>query len=247
MLHMAFCDDDPTILEQLERLVAQYRDSRGMEISCTAFNSPLELLAEIAKGLWPDVLFLDMIMPGENGITAAREIRQYDRNVKIIFLTSSSEFAVESYTVGAYYYQIKPIWPDSFCRLLDAVVDTCRREAEHSLILRCKTGVARIELEQLEYCEVIGRTLMFHMAGAVAHHRGADGLSVLPAAALDRAADRGAAPQRRRHAKYRGADRNAAAAVGAAALCGARRAQRLPFSQDHAVGVWCNPRAWLRL
>lgn len=165
MLHMAFCDDDPTILEQLERLVAQYCDSRGMEISCTAFNSPLELLAEIAKGLRPDVLFLDMIMPGENGITAAREIRQYDRNVKIIFLTSSSEFAVESYTVGAYYYQIKPIRPDSFCRLLDAVVDTCRREAEHSLILRCKTGVARIELEQLEYCEVIGRTLMFHMAG----------------------------------------------------------------------------------
>ena len=38
-------------------------------------------------------------MPAENGITAAKEIRQYDNVVKIIFLTSSAEFAVESYVV----------------------------------------------------------------------------------------------------------------------------------------------------
>ena len=163
MLHMAFCDDDPTILEQLERLVAQYRDSRGMEISCTAFNSPLELLAEIAKGLRPDVLFLDMIMPGENGITAAREIRQYDRNVKIIFLTSSSEFAVESYTVGAYFYQLKPIWKESFYRLMDSVISECKKAEQKSLIMRCKTGITRIDLEKLVYCEVRGRTLLFYM------------------------------------------------------------------------------------
>ena len=53
-------------------------------------------------------------MPAENGITAAKEIRQYDNVVKIIFLTSSAEFAVESYVVGAYFYQLKPIWEDSF-------------------------------------------------------------------------------------------------------------------------------------
>ena len=55
-------------------------------------------------------------MPAENGITAAKEIRQYDNVVKIIFLTSSAEFAVESYVVGAYFYQLKPIWEDSFFR-----------------------------------------------------------------------------------------------------------------------------------
>lgn len=40
-------------------------------------------------------------MPGENGIEAAAEIRKYDKNVKIIFVTSSSEFAVQSYVIGA--------------------------------------------------------------------------------------------------------------------------------------------------
>lgn len=56
-------------------------------------------------------------MPGINGINAAREIRQYDTAVQIIFVTSSSEFAVQSYVVGAYYYQLKPIWKDSFSAL----------------------------------------------------------------------------------------------------------------------------------
>ena len=42
--------------------------------------------------------------------------------MKIIFLTSSPEFAVESYSVGAYFYQLKPIWEESFFRLMDAVL-----------------------------------------------------------------------------------------------------------------------------
>ena len=50
-------------------------------------------------------------MPGVNGIETAQEIREYDSAMKIIFLTSSAEYAVESYTVNAYFYQLKPIWP----------------------------------------------------------------------------------------------------------------------------------------
>lgn len=97
-------------------------------------------------------------MPAENGITAAKEIRQYDNVVKIIFLTSSAEFAVESYVVGAHFYQLKPIWEDSFFRLTDSVIAECRRADQRSLILRCKTGISRIDLDQLLYCEVLGRT-----------------------------------------------------------------------------------------
>ena len=100
---------------------------------------------------------------GINGINAAREIRRYDTAVQIIFVTSSSEFAVQSYVVGAYYYQLKPIWKDSFFRLTDAVLAECRKRTQHSLILRCKNGVTRITLDSLEYCEVQGRTLVFHL------------------------------------------------------------------------------------
>ncbi len=163
MIKIAFCDDDLSVLSEISNLLEQYRVDRNQEIVYAAFHSSLELMAEIEKGMRLDVLLLDVFMPGENGISVAKEIRQYDNNVKIIFLTSSSEFAVQSYAVGAYFYQLKPIWAESFFRLMDSAISKCKKEQQCCLILRCKNGIARIELDQLEYCEVMGRTLLFHL------------------------------------------------------------------------------------
>lgn len=163
MIRIAFCDDEIGTLNEINGLVDLYRIEHQQEIVCEAFYSPLELLAEIEKGLRLDILFLDIIMPGEDGISVAKEIRQYDDSVKIIFLTSSSEFAVESYTVGAYFYQMKPICTEKFFHLLDSVIAECEEVQHRSLILHRKNGVMRIHLEKLVYCEVIGRTLMFHL------------------------------------------------------------------------------------
>lgn len=163
MIRIAFCDDDQSVLNGVDELINKYRERCSQEIEYTTFHSSLELLAEVEKGTRFDILFLDVIMPGEDGINTAKEIRQYDSVVKIIFLTSSSEFAIQSYTVGAYFYQIKPIWKDDFFKLMDSVISECRKEHQTSLILRCKSGITRIDLDKLEYCEVIGRTLSFHM------------------------------------------------------------------------------------
>ena len=46
---------------------------------------------------------------------------------------------------------------------MDSAISECQKEQQHSLILRCKSGITRIDLDRLEYCEVIGRTLLFYM------------------------------------------------------------------------------------
>ena len=181
MTRIAFCDDDAALLHQMQDFLEQYRTLRGVQLELAPYTKPMELLADIETGVRFDVLFLDVLMPGINGINAAREIRRYDTAVQIIFVTSSSEFAVQSYVVGAYYYQLKPIWKDSFFRLTDAVLAECRKRTQHSLILRCKSGVTRITLDSLEYCEVQGRTL-----------GGAGGSAVPPAASAGAAGGRAA-------------------------------------------------------
>lgn len=187
MTRIAFCDDDAALLHQMQDFLEQYRTLRGVQLELAPYTKPVKLLADIEAGVRFDVLFLDVLMPGINGINAAREIRRYDTAVQIIFVTSSSEFAVQSYVVGAYYYQLKPIWKDSFFRLTDAVLAECRKRTQHSLILRCKSGVTRITLDSLEYCEVQGRTLGGAGGGAVppAASAGAAGgrAAVHPAAA----------------------------------------------------------------
>ncbi len=102
-------------------------------------------------------------MPGQNGIEAAAEVRNYDTNVKIVFLTTSPEFAVQSYAVRAYFYQLKPLREKVFFEMLDTVLEECRQERERCLILRCQGVITRMEPERLEFCEVIHRTLLFHL------------------------------------------------------------------------------------
>ena len=163
MIKIAFCDDELSVLNSLSVFLDQYRTERNCEIDYTAFQNPLDLISEIERGTRYDILFLDVLMPGETGLDAAAEIRVHDNSVKIIFLTSSAEYAVQSYTVGAYFYQLKPVWKEGFFRLVDSAVSACEKERSDSLILRCKSGITRIEIRQLEYCEVIHRTLLIHL------------------------------------------------------------------------------------
>lgn len=163
MIKIALCDDVASDLNDLCAHLDNYRQQSNREIEYVTFDSPFNLLFEIEKGARYDIIFLDIIMPKENGIDVAAEIRKYDKGVKIIFVTTSSEFAVESYAVGAYFYQLKPISKEDFFRLMDSVVLSCEKEQADSLILRCKSGITRIRLQHLEYCEVIHRTLLIHL------------------------------------------------------------------------------------
>lgn len=163
MIQLAFCDDDQSVLHEISVLLEQFRIEHGIEMNCSAFHSPLELVAKIEKGMRFDILILDVIMPDGNGIDIAKEIRRYDNNVKIIFFTSSSDFAVQSYSVDAYYYQLKPLEKESFLKLMDSVISECKEKQKHMLVIHNKKGVIQIDLEKLKYCEIRGRTLLFCM------------------------------------------------------------------------------------
>ena len=163
MICVGFCDDEMEVQQQFLHLLEQYRSGSSRKIGCKTFCSPLDLLAEVERGTRFDILFLDVLMPGQNGIHTAQEIRNLDSNVKIIFLTNSPEYAVQSYSVGAFYYQMKPLEARSLFRLMDSVLAVCREEKENSILLRCKSGITRVEIRNLEYCEILHRTLFIHL------------------------------------------------------------------------------------
>lgn len=71
MVKAALCDDDIGALTEMQSFLDRYRRERSREIVYTAFHSPIELMAEIERGARFDVLFPDILMPGENGIKDA--------------------------------------------------------------------------------------------------------------------------------------------------------------------------------
>lgn len=99
-------------------------------------------------------------MPGFTGMEAAREIRLYDKAIPIIFLTSSREFAVESYRVSAENYILKPAQANEIFPTLDKLLAKMLRE-EAYLTLKTGDSLVRLPLSEIVYVEVMNRKVQF--------------------------------------------------------------------------------------
>ncbi len=169
MLRIAVCDDDVSELSNITSLLSEYAEINvfHQEITYTAFRSALELIAAVESGNRYEIILLDILMPRMSGLDAAREIRTYDKVTHIIFLTSSPDFAVDSYAVDAFYYALKPIWKDQLFAVLDKAFAELHLQSDPSILVKCKTGLTRIPLHMLEYTEIIGRTIYYHLVSGI--------------------------------------------------------------------------------
>lgn len=158
MLKIAICDDDPIYLFQTRTLIERWNNHR-QELIINEFDNG-DALIDSLKDFSYDIMFLDVIMPLFNGIEVAHEIRKYDSTSKIIFLTSSPEFAVDSYSVKATNYLLKPFEPAKLYQALDDVVGSLPN-ATHSITVKTASAIHRIALQNIEYLEAQNKHVLF--------------------------------------------------------------------------------------
>lgn len=163
-MKIAVCDDDLLFLQELSGLLSQYGMEHNCDIEYKTFTNPLELVMQIEKGIHYDAIFLDIFMPGINGIQCAKDIRSLDNFVKIVFLTSSTEFAIESYAVRACQYLLKPVQRENLFLTLKFLEKEAEVIEKNIFILKSKTGITKISLSKLKYCEVINRKVVLHLS-----------------------------------------------------------------------------------
>ncbi len=116
---IAICDDEPLHIEKIRNIL--------LDEETDTYTSPTVLLNTIFSGKRYDVLFLDIMMPEIDGISLARELRELDEDMLIIFITSKIEFIQTGYEVKAFRYLLKDqidtglpkIWKDIEKELLD--------------------------------------------------------------------------------------------------------------------------------
>lgn len=164
MLKIAICDDDKSIVEQLCSLLEEYRSTHYSELQFTPFSSAFGFLSAVECGQHFDIAILDVLMPNINGIQAAQEIRHRDESMELLFLSSSREYAVDSYSVQARNYLLKPLTRDTFFKAMDQTISSMSPGTQHSFWVKDKNGgISRIFPSRLLYCEVIRKDMVFHL------------------------------------------------------------------------------------
>lgn len=164
MIHIAVCDDNIDELSKLLEYINEYRACKNLNCEYAAFLNGFDLIAAIEKGKRFDIYCLDIVMPGFTGIDAAKEIRALDKSALIMFLTNSSEYALESYSVKAVNYVLKPITKDKLFLTFDEMLESIdTKEKEDAVITKSNEGIQRILVSNLTYAEVNGRKVLYHL------------------------------------------------------------------------------------
>lgn len=165
MIHIAICDDSKQERQILAALFKRYQELHATPLQIHIFQNGFSLLDAIDQGKRFDITILDILMPEENGIEIARNIRASGTDTEIIFLTSSPEYAVDSYEVKAQNYLLKPVTEEKFFASIDSILaELDEKDTASFIIYTTEKQYSRIRVSSLVYGEVTHRTITLHLA-----------------------------------------------------------------------------------
>lgn len=171
-VQIALCDDEIAELEKTENFLNAYEQKYpDLDFVIQCFESADGLLAMVESGKYvPDLVFMDIYMPGgqgENiplGMEAAKKLRSMGNAAKLVFLTTSKEYALEAFDVEASCYLVKPVSEDKLFSKLDRFLEEAEQENRKCILLKREGKIIKVSLNDIVYCEAQGKHQCIRMA-----------------------------------------------------------------------------------
>lgn len=159
MLRVAICDDEESQLSLISRATEVYFSKQEESVEYRTYRNGFTLLDDWLKKGGTDILLLDICMPGMIGTEVAEAIRKNKDKTEIIFLTTSTEFAVAAFALKATHYLVKPFTQVQFDEALDRAMLRIRQAHCHKVLLRIVGGGVRVvDLEEIVCVESSSHT-----------------------------------------------------------------------------------------
>ncbi|RZG80565.1 LytTR family DNA-binding domain-containing protein [Acinetobacter pittii] len=159
-MKVLICDDEPLAVERLSRLVSKM----GHEVVSAAHHGQEAL--EQARLHQPDVILLDIQMPGMNGLVCAEQLSQLNSRPAIVFCTAYDQHALEAFKAQAQAYLLKPIDPVELEQALNQLTQLTQAQLNalpnsellqdlktqrHQIAAKTYRGVELIPVENIYY------------------------------------------------------------------------------------------------
>ena len=163
VINIAICDDSREEIKIISSLVSKKIEGLNLDFKITSFNDGRDLIEHMnsAKQNF-DIIFLDIYMKTSQGIEIAREIRAFDKSCKIIFITYSQDYAIDSYEVRAINYILKPINEDKFNDAVNMAIEELDKENKQIFVTN-KKGSYRILYKDILYAESKARIVNIYL------------------------------------------------------------------------------------
>lgn len=164
MIRAAICDDEPHMIETMKKVVCDVFEKEHFPCKVSCFTNGIALLHSHAKIPF-DILFLDVIMPEQNGFDVAKIIRKQSDKTVILFVTSQDELVYESFNYRPFYFLRKgdaAVFSDSFSNVVRKVTSYINRNKMITLDM----GVGEkklVSMQDIDYLESDSHYVLYYI------------------------------------------------------------------------------------
>lgn len=173
-MKIAVCEDEIEVQKMLAESIQKVCPNAEI-LSYLSGEALLEADEQI------DILFLDIQMPGKNGMETARALRKRDMDTILIFVTAIEEYVFQAFDVGAFHYLVKPFEQEKFAEVLrNAIKQKINKKANETefpkkespcLMITTDGKHLTVNLKDIVYAEVFNRKIIIHtMDGEIEYY-----------------------------------------------------------------------------
>jgi DNA-binding LytR/AlgR family response regulator len=165
-------DDEPEARELMKSLLSDFSD-----VEVVAANENVDKALISITNLKPDLLFLDIDMPGKNGFDLLHELKSFALHPTIIFVTAYNQFAIQAIKHAAFDYLVKPVDIDDLKSTIDRfkgdhqsvsslkrIENLLQNLQDDKLRFSTRSGFIFISAADIVYCQAEGNYTDLHFA-----------------------------------------------------------------------------------
>lgn len=149
---ICYCEDESAQAKVFSIKIDQWAKNKNIAVHTDLFESAEEYLFQAEQNTY-DVIFLDISMRGQNGMELARKIREKEKDVVLVFVTSDASYVFDGYEVGAYRYLMKPVDEKKLWEILDYARMQREVEEENYILVKKDSQSVRVNLNDVLYME----------------------------------------------------------------------------------------------
>ena len=160
VVNVIIVEDNPADASVLSNMLARYSAENGVQFRTAVYGDAYAFLESYRADA--DVIFMDIELPGMNGMEAAKRLRETDTSVSLMFVTNMAQFAVNGYEVDALDFIVKPIIWEQFRLKLGRALSRTGLAGDVVLPVKTADGFVSVPASRLKYVEVMGHRLVYH-------------------------------------------------------------------------------------
>jgi DNA-binding LytR/AlgR family response regulator len=161
-IRIVVCDDNKTELDMHTKLFRTISEKHKIDIEIKTYESGSDLLFDLEDPKFfntLDLLFLDINMPGVDGVETAKNARKLGYSGLIIFITVSDEHFVDAFDVGAFHYIIKGDNVERFEEIFMKAIEMSGEIHQEHILLSAWGELKQIKIRDVQYFEIVKGTM----------------------------------------------------------------------------------------